>query len=340
MLRTLSCAAAAALALVAAGCAGSSDSGSVPPAPDGGSAARQVRAASLPSRLLFVPTETGTIAIYPLVHPNHNGPLATISGLTGSQQQMVVDAAGNLFVVNNGASASDDFVSKFAPPYDGAPTILNTQWEGALFYPIGIAVDAQGTAYVTSCGAYCLETGAVYVYPAGATNPSNQITSPLFNSLAGIVSDAAGNLLVAGWDLNTGGVDVYSIAAGSSSAHPLHLHGLSTGNGGNGVALDASGDLYVGANSNSDYILEFKPGKRTAFRAIRSMPFGQAPTSLDVGPDGNLYSGIGCPFGPCPEVDGFRPDRNRAFVRVGTSQSSTFVAGVATAPNLLLEEKP
>ena len=72
------------------------------------------RAATLPSQLLFVPNEDGTIGIYPLNDPST--PVAQITGLQASQQGMVVNASGNLFVVNNGASAGDDYVLNLLLP--------------------------------------------------------------------------------------------------------------------------------------------------------------------------------------------------------------------------------
>src|SRR5580692_10221072 len=94
----------------------------------GAGAPQTARRGTLPSHLLFLTNENGTISIYPLSDPSQGGSLATISGLSAFQQQLVVDKSGNLFVVNNGGSAGDDYVLKYAPPYDGSPTILNTVW--------------------------------------------------------------------------------------------------------------------------------------------------------------------------------------------------------------------
>ncbi len=131
------------------------------------------RTGTLPSQLLFVPAENGTIDIYPLTNPSTSGPIAQISGLAASQDGMVVDRAGDLFVVNNGSYANYDYVSEYAPPYTGSPTILNTVWQGETFYPIGVAVDSNNTVYVSNCGAYCFETAAIFVYPSGATSPAS-----------------------------------------------------------------------------------------------------------------------------------------------------------------------
>ena len=87
------------------------------------------------------------------------------------------------------------------------------------------------------------------------------------------------------------------------------------------------------------YILEFKPGLRSAVRIIDNWttnnPWGE-PTGLDTGPDNNLYVGIGCNIGPCAQVEGFKPGRGFRFESVGTQPSSTYVGGITTAPNAKL----
>jgi hypothetical protein len=294
------------------------------------------RAATLPSQLLFVPNEDGTIGIYPLDDPST--PVAQITGLQASQQGMVVDASGNLFVVNNGPSAGDDYVLKYAPPYAGPPTVLNTVWQSNIFYPVGIAVDGQGTVYVSNCGAYCLETPSVFVYPSGSTSPTKAIASSSFNSLAGLVADAPGNLYVVNWNDRTYGVDVFKLKPGATQPKALKLHGLVTGNGGNGVTLDARGDLFVSNNaSGSDYVLEYKPGKHNAFRMIDSMPFTVAPTMIQIGPDKNLYVPVTCVFPPCVQGYAFKPKGKNAFESIGPTQNTTTTLGIATAPNPLLQ---
>lgn len=292
---------------------------------------------TLPSQLLFIPDESGDIDIYPLKKPDQGGVIAQITGLKASQQQMSVDASNDLYVVNNGASAGDDYVLEFAPPYTAAPTVLNTVWNGEIFYPVGVAVDAGGTAYVSNCGQYCLETPGIFVYPPGSTSPTKRLTSPSLDSLGGLTIDAHGDLYAFGWNVNTFACDVFKLKGGSAAPKALHLKGLDTGNGGNGLSFDGSGDLFVAANSSgSNYILEYKPGSRTAFRAIDSLPFTDEPAMLDVGTDGNLYTSTVCSFGPCTWVYGFKPKGKKPFEQIGSS-SAAAILGVATAPNLRLK---
>jgi hypothetical protein len=299
-----------------------------------GGAARE---RTLPSQLLFVTAQPGTIDIYPLLHPGKTGVIAQITGLKAYQQQLAVDASNDLFVVNNGASADDDYVAEYAPPYDGTPAILSTVWNGQIFYPVGVAVDGNGTAYVTNCGTYCSETPGIFVYPSGATMPSKMITSPAFNTVSYLTVDAHDNLYAFEWNATTYACDVFEIKGGTGKPKPMHLKGLDTGNGGNGLSFDAAGDLYVAGNSSgTNYILEFKPGSHTAFRMIDSMPFTDSPTQLDVGPDHNLYSGVACSFQPCTWVYAYKPKGKKPFEQIGSSQSASFVVGAVTAPNFRL----
>lgn len=296
--------------------------------------------ATLPSQLLFLTNEDGTISIYPLSKPVKSGPVATISGLTGFQQEITVDANGTLIVANNGSFAQDDFISEYAPPYDGSPTILKAMWKGVLFYPIGVAVDSHGTVYVSDCGTYCSESPAIFVYPSGATSPASTITSPQFDSMAGLATDSHDNLYAVEWNSTTFATDVYEIAKGTTTPKALKLHGLSTGNGGNSITFDSAGDLFAGSgNSGSNYILAFHPGAHTAYKVIDSMPFGSQPQMLTFGPDGNLYVPIFCAFAPCAQMYGFHPHAGKSFETIGPSQNETYAAGAATAPNPQLEGK-
>jgi len=322
-----------------ASCSGSgagAGGGALPRVPAAPSA--QARRAALPSQLLFVPTGNDLIDIYALRDPNKHGPLAHISaGLAGTQYQMTTDSAGDLFVVNdNFVKANEQYVSVYAPPYTGSPTILS-----GVTFPIGVAVAANGTVYVSNCGAYCSQVPAVYVYTGGSTTPTSSITSPDFSSLGGLALDAAGNLYVGEANRGTGASDVFEVPAGSTTPKPLHLKGLFN-LGGPGVATvtaDKTGDLFVGNNSNSTYLLEFKPGTTTAERIVDPFAFYDLPGMPAYGPDGNIYVPISCQNSGCEgSVLGFKPKGRVPFVTVGPSAIG--VLGVATAPNGIFATHP
>src|SRR5580693_4199838 len=116
-MRRISSVLALAVSAMLAACSGSPPTNAGPlantsalPPPRG-----DARRSTLPSDLLFIPTENGAIDIYALKNPNKSGVIAQITGLQAFQDGMIVDAGGNLFVVNNGASGNDDYVLKYAP---------------------------------------------------------------------------------------------------------------------------------------------------------------------------------------------------------------------------------
>jgi hypothetical protein len=283
---------------------------------------------ALPSQLLFIPTGAEGVNIYNLKNPNA-GPVGTITNsLVGTQYQLTTDAAGDVYVVNdNFVNSQQEYVSVYAPPYTGAPTILN----GVLF-PLGVAVDANGTVYVSNCGSYCSQTAAIYVYSPGATTPSSSIASASFNSLGSLALDAAGNLYVTNFDPQSGASDVFEIAAGSSTPKPLHLKGLIRAWG---LSINPAGDIYVGNFFTSTYVLGYKPGKTKAFRILDPFDFFNFPEFMSFGPDGNLYVAQQCGNGPSCQgsVLGFKRAK-KPFEQV--MMSGPEVNGVATWPNPVL----
>jgi hypothetical protein len=274
--------------------------------------------------LLFVPTGAEGVNVYDLHKPMKNGPITHITtGLQGTQYQLTTDKAGNLYVVNDDENdPSKQYVSVYAPPYTGAPAILN----GVLF-PLGVAVDANGNVYVSNCGAYCSQTPAIAVYKPGQTTPSSTLTSPLFVSLDGIAIDAAGNLDIANWKSSGFGGNILQIPSGSTSAHDLKLKGIIRPFS---VATNPAGDVYVSDDFTSTYVLGFKAGKKSASVMLDPFPFADSPEALAFGPDGNLYIPVynGLPSG-AGELLGFHGSKQFEAI----TMTGGLVMGVATYPN-------
>jgi hypothetical protein len=292
-------------------------------------AATQRQHGALPSELLFAPTGNEAIDIYNLQNPT-SGPLAEItSALVGTQFQMTADSANDLFVVNdNFLNNNQEYVSVYPPPYDGTPTLLT-----GVEFPIGVAVAANGTVYVSNCGAYCSQSPAVYVYQNGSTTPTATITSAAFSSLGGLAVDAAGDLYIADADRDTGATTIFEVPSGSMTPQPVALDGLFNfgGPGVPSVAIDRAGGLVIGNNSNSTYTLEFKPHAKVATRVIDQFDFFDTPGIENYGPDGKLYVPINCADESCEgAVLGFGPKGEKPAVIVGAPGP---VSGVATAPN-------
>jgi sugar lactone lactonase YvrE len=299
------------------------------PAASHGPGAIQRQHAALPPELLFVPTGNEAIQIYNLQNPK-SGPLAEItSALVGTQFQMTADSANDLFVVNdNFLNENQEYVSVYPPPYDGTPALLT-----GVEFPIGVAVAASGTVYVSNCGAYCGQTATVYVYQNGSTTPTATITSAAFSSLGGLAVDAAGNLYIADADRDTGATTIFEVPNGSMTPQPVAMDGLFNfgGPGVPSVAIDRAGGLVIGNNSNSTYTLEFKPHAKVATRVIDQFDFFDTPGIENYGPDGKIYVPINCADQSCEgAVLGFGPKGEKPAVIVGAPGQ---VSGVATAPN-------
>jgi hypothetical protein len=296
-----------------------------------GSAAVHARHAALPANLLFVPTGNETVNIYDLQNPNKRGPLGQItSGLAGTQFQMTADEANDLFIVNdNFLNNEQEYVSVYAPPYDGTPTILT-----GVEFPIGVAVDFNNTVYVSNCGAYCSQSPAVYVYKNGSTSPTGMITSSGFSSLGGLTVDRAGDLYIGSADRDTGATTIFEVVNGTTTPQPIALDGLFNfgGVGVPSIQIDGGGGLLIGNNSNSVYTLGFKQGAKVASRLIDQFDFFDTPGIAALGENGSLYIPINCPSnGSCEgAVLGFGPRAKTPSVIVGASAP---ISGVGVVPN-------
>lgn len=157
--------------------------------------------------------------------------------------------------------------------------------------------------------------------------------------------DKQGNVYVLAYNDTTKNADAFEMPVGSTSLKELNLNGLITlegaltGNG--GMAFDTLGNLYVSNPAFSDYVLVFKVGQHNAYRVIHdafSVPYGQQPLAIAVGPDNNLYVPIYCTTAgtdgsPCPAVYGFKPGASAPFETVGTAAPPVSIESVTTAPN-------
>ncbi len=179
------------------------------------------------------------------------------------------DVAGNMFI----ADQYNHRVIKFPPGSTSATsgTVVaggNGQGNAAnqFYYPTSVAVDASGNLYVCDQG-----NSRIQKFPSGSTSLTNGTTfagtgtAGIFeyhlSSPTDIVLDASGNLLV----LDAGNSRVMKFPSNSTSGtYGLFVAGGNGGgpfvqiSGGEGLAIDAAGYIYVTVNSGSK-LLKFPP---------------------------------------------------------------------------------
>jgi serine/threonine-protein kinase len=142
-----------------------------------------------------------------------------------------------------------------------------------LSFPVGVAVDAAGTLYVTDEG-----NNRVLMLPAGSVA---QVVLPFtgLNKPRGVAVDAAGNLYVIDKFNNR----VLKLPAGSATQEVLSFTGL---NQPNGVAVDAAGNLYV-TDTLNHRVLKQPAGSTT--QVVLSFTGLNQPNGVAVDAAGNLY---------------------------------------------------
>jgi hypothetical protein len=218
-------------------------------------------------------------------------------------QGIAVDASGNVYITGDTQSESTDdfpttpgaFQTTFSGPYyDAFVSKLNAAGSALVYSTYlgpgslsGIAVDASGNAYVTGSGGSEFPTtpGAFHARGGGGSvtklNPTGSALVYSTASIGGaaIALDAAGNAYVTGTtdspDFPTtpgafqttcgggGGGFVSELnAAGSALLYSTYL----CGGGGDGVAFDASSNIYVTGLTYSSSFPTTPGAFRTTFR--------------------------------------------------------------------------
>lgn len=183
---------------------------------------------------------------------------------------IATDSHGTLYVANNGNSTVTEY------PF-GATSPSVTLSGSQLVFPNGIAVDNNGTVYVTTgaTAGVC----SVLVYPKGASSPSEQING--FDLPVGLAIDKSGNLYVGDVLQNV----VWEVPQGSTTPTKLSLTGLKDPTG---VAIDPKNNLWV-ANNQSNAVLGFHLGDTSSFVTITTGLSG--PYSIAFEKTGTLFVG-------------------------------------------------
>ena len=211
----------------------------------------------------------GSIKVFP---PGATVASRTISGLSGPDVGLAIDASGDIFV-SEAVGGID--VKEFTPAGGSTPsrTLSSTTSPTGINTPAGLAIDAAGNLYVANNGG---SIGVAVFAPGTSTTPSftfNAGTSkPYYDAF-----DAAGNLYVS----NYGGDDVTEYSPPFSHATAVHRtfgSNLTTVKP-LAIAVDSLSDVYIGLGSGT--VVEYD-SSGAVVRTISSV--GSTIPSLAVDP--------------------------------------------------------
>jgi sugar lactone lactonase YvrE len=201
---------------------------------------------------------------------------STIQGSTDGQGTVAsfsypggvaVDASGNVYIADSGNNeirkiTPGGLVSTFA----GSTTPGSTDGQGtaaSFYFPTGLAVDASGNVYVADYFNNLIRKitpgGLVSTFAGSTTGgyTDGQGTAASFNNPDGIALDANGNVYVTDYGnflirkITPGGL--VSTFAGSGNQGNVDGQGIAADfYGPRGVAVDASGNVYVADSDNNE----------------------------------------------------------------------------------------
>lgn len=194
-----------------------------------------------------------------------NASASFTNGGTAGNSQIAYAPSGKLFTTSQSAS-----VKIFAPPFSNSSTASGQVTDANIANSYGIAFDASGSLYLS--GLMKLD-----VLPnEGASTPSVQMTYP---SGAAVRDVALGNGTFAAANPGSGGTGnllVYTLPLSNTSTPAATItQGI---NNPAGVAIDASGDIYVSNMGNSTISVYAPPFSNTS-----------SPTLTLTVPSASLY---------------------------------------------------
>ncbi|MBS9534900.1 protein kinase [Mycobacterium sp. M1] len=241
---------------------------------------RAPAAAAGPNRLILIGAAVlallavGGLIAY-LVRPSHKSTASVPAGqsdlqITGinfrlSPGGVTIDDDGNVYVTSQGMYGR---VLKLAPG-STTPTVLPFS---GLYQPQGIAVDANGTVYVSDFN------NRVVKLTAG----SNAETVLPFSGLSypeGVAVDSGGNVYVA----DRGNDRVLELPSGASAQKVLPFSGL---NDPDGVAVDGTGTVYV-TDTDNNRVLKLSAGATS--QAVLPFTGVAVPWGIAVDANADVY---------------------------------------------------
>jgi sugar lactone lactonase YvrE len=261
--------------------------------------------------------------------------------LFSNPQGVVADAQGNVYV----ADGFNNRIRKITPTGDvttyagnGNPGFADGPAATAEFYaPQGIAIDAQGNLYVADIGNNSIRKistlGVVSTFAGNGIRGyvNGAAATAQFNNPQGVAVDASGNVFVADRSNNLirkiTAAGVVSNFAGSGAAYYYNsTTNLSSFNAPKGVAVDASGNVYVADAGNYSIRKITAAGTATTIAGspVQTTIIG-SPSGISIDSKGNLY--IADQGGRILEITA----GNILYTLAGTANTSGFVDGNGVA---------
>ena len=253
-----------------------------------------------------------TVTVYPAGSNGNIAPSSTIGGSnTGLNRPTAIalDASGNIYVTNDGSSfRGTDTVTVYPAGSNGnvAPSSTIGGSNTGLSLPQGVALDSSGKIYVTNDGSDYGGTDTVTVYSAGSNGnlaPSSTIggSNTGLDQPLGVALDASSNIYVVGG----GGVTVYPAGSNGNVAPSSIIDGSNTGLDPEGIAVGASGKIYVtndaggeGGNGTVTVYPAGSNGNLAPSSTIGGSNTGlNAPAGIALDASGNIYVANGFGLG-------------------------------------------
>jgi trimeric autotransporter adhesin len=237
-----------------------------------------------------------------------DGGLATSAALN-NPSSVAIDASGNIYIADTYnirirmVTKSTGIISTVAGTgssgYSGDGGLATS---AGLGYPNGVAIDASGNIYIADAGKNCIRmvtksTGIISTVAgtgsSGYSGDGGLATSAVLVSPSGVAIDASGNIYIADTSNNrirmvTKSTGIISTVAGTGSSEYSGDGGIATSTGlgyPNGVAIDASGNVYIADSSNHRIRMFSLDVRDTAFPSpssiVTAVPtYSPAPSSI------------------------------------------------------------
>jgi sugar lactone lactonase YvrE len=204
-------------------------------------------AGRVPLLYVSVQNSPSRILVYRQDEKNQS-PVRTISNGLVAASGITVTPDGDLWV-------ADPFIPGVHVFKRGASTEFKTLSDPGQ-YPVDVAVDENGTAYVFNSVTADGGPGSVSVYPKGHTLPTDTLAVPGNQNVTTGAVDSAGNLYVGFFSGLTGDIDEF--IGGGGTAIDLHATGLTRPTG---ITFDNTGDALVADLENVEVYVFDLPGQ-------------------------------------------------------------------------------